>query len=362
MDFLYDSNKAAKKENPYEIIVCLGQGSFGQVFLAEGDRDPKSTAPRQKAIKMIRIPSEETRAHCETKIQQEGYVLKKCLCENIIKYYHLYQTPHHYCLVFEYCENGDLAAYLKNQAKFLSLSKAERAKKAFEILKQLLKALIVLHKNKYMHRDIKPSNILICNDYQTFKLGDLGLAKGSNLGTSVVGTMGYYAPEIILKKRNPDNKSLSYDNKVDIWSLGAVFYEILAGKKLFNEEKDVFELDFTGLPEMGAKTLELMLEKDPKKRCSAGELLEKIGETQDFMFEDKETSIVKISKFYDSNWSERNPNFCAENQSRKEDSFLKPQNTWVENIAEKNANSQYDSQPYNSGDLFMNPIVEENSE
>jgi len=93
------------------------------------------------------------------------------------------------------------------------------------IIKQLLEALQYLHSNLFIvHRDLKPSNIL-CLSEQTFdiKLIDFGFStsfKANNLNQSV-GSPKYMAPELI--------KSETYNEKVDIWALGLVTYELICG-------------------------------------------------------------------------------------------------------------------------------------
>ena len=102
---------------------------------------------------------------------------------------------------------------------------------------QLLIALRELHENNIIHRDIKPSNIGIRSDY-TLKLLDFGMARekspDNSRMTSGVQTLIYRAPEIFL--------NTSYDYKVDIWSLGCIFAELLTGKLLFEEVNELQQL------------------------------------------------------------------------------------------------------------------------
>lgn len=286
------------KKNPYKIVHSLSQGRFTEVFLAKDDRNPSNSLTNKlRIIKKIAIPKESDLNKLnaiEDNIEKEASALKKCACENIINYFHLYKTPNNCCLVFEYCENGDLSTFLKNERHYIQFSETEREKKAWEILRQLLRGVAVIHKNNYMHGNIKSSNIFICDSYKTFKLGDLGLAKRCQTDFLLADTVGYCAPEIIKKKNSPNDN----DKKADIWSLGTVFYEILVGEKLFKKENEIFELDlekaFLKLSMHNAEMLKLMLERDPDKRASAEDL---VGKIQYLEIEVKDISSVKISHY-----------------------------------------------------------------
>lgn len=87
-----------------------------------------------------------------------------------------------------------------------------------------------LHSAKIIHRDIKPSNALL-NENCDLKLCDFGLSRNLSLEvgedlTEYVVTRFYRAPEIMLSKND-------YSNKVDVWSIGCTFAEMLTGKVLF---------------------------------------------------------------------------------------------------------------------------------
>lgn len=102
---------------------------------------------------------------------------------------------------------------------------------------QILSATYYLHANNFAHRDIKPSNILCYkNEYDVMdcKLSDFGLSKpmnSLNKHSLYIVTLNYKAPEILLENTN-------YTNKIDIWSLGCVFYEMIAKEDLFRAEDE----------------------------------------------------------------------------------------------------------------------------
>ncbi len=88
-----------------------------------------------------------------------------------------------------------------------------------------------------MHRDLKPSNILVF-DQNTYKIADFGFCKpfedrNTDLTSTMLGSPIYMAPEVL--------RGYCYDTKADIWSLGAVLYELLVGRCPF-EEKSIAKL------------------------------------------------------------------------------------------------------------------------
>ena len=150
---------------------------------------------------------------------------------------------------------------------------------------QIYLALKYIHKKKILHRDIKPSNILLIkqNSENFVKLGDFGLAKildsPFSLTNTIINTPQYVAPEIIEKK--------PYSFKVDIWSLGVIFYQLVILDYPFegstNEEmqKNIIEGKKKGLPKyciFDPKFIELlneMISFRPDERPSTEEILEK---------------------------------------------------------------------------------------
>jgi serine/threonine protein kinase/ligand-binding sensor domain-containing protein len=176
--------------------------------------------------------------------------------------------------------------------KELQLKKALSAKRTAEILVPVCAALVKAHSAGIIHRDIKPENIFLHRtlEGEVVKLVDFGIAKliyptssmdFNNLTASgmVVGTPVYMAPERF--------SAGSYDEKVDIYSLGVMLYQMLTGYLPF-EQKDsnIYSLILMhakkmppplrtikdNIPEAVEAVVMKALEKDPKKRPSAGEL------------------------------------------------------------------------------------------
>lgn len=142
-------------------------------------------------------------------------------------------------LVFEHLEM-DLAGFLLSRVGGLTPVQLQR------LSCELMTGIDFLHSHRIIHRDLKPQNLLISSN-ELLKIADFGLAKTYDLEmrlTSVVVTLWYRAPEILLK--------MPYTSSVDIWSAACIIFEMFQRAPLFpgssegNQLERIFEL--TGLP------------------------------------------------------------------------------------------------------------------
>lgn len=105
-------------------------------------------------------------------------------------------------------------------------------------MRQILDAVIYMHRKKVFHRDLKPHNILI-NQTGVVKIADFGLGRitGNRLSTmsKEIETLWYRAPELLLG-------NLKYDYAVDIWSLGCIFFELAEGRVRFQTESEIGQI------------------------------------------------------------------------------------------------------------------------
>lgn len=217
-----------KKVGKYRCIEELGRGEFGTVYKAIKDGDPYD---KFYAVKSISRKCVDDNPRVKKLFQNEFNTMSRIFHPNIQHCYEAIMTANHYYLVVDYCNNGDLETWVKNQIR---LSQPE----AIYFLKQIMIGFKTLHKNKIMHRDFKLANIFLNND--TIIIGDFGFAKQVLKETgSILGTPEIMAPEILISYR--DRMDIKYTNKVDLWSIGICFYEMLFGKKPW-DPKSIQEL------------------------------------------------------------------------------------------------------------------------
>ena len=145
-------------------------------------------------------------------ILNERKFFSKLHSKFLVNLYYAFQTKDSLYLLLDYYNGGDLRYFFQNKKKFNN----------FEIkfiITNILFSLNVLHKNGIIHRDLKPENLLFDNEGY-LHLTDYGISAEINSNcTSSSGTLGYMAPEVILKKPQ--------DFTVDFYSLGVITYELL---------------------------------------------------------------------------------------------------------------------------------------
>lgn len=198
---------------------------------------------------------------------------------NFVKLYDFFPEKDYFYLCMELITGGELFDRICQKEKYTE-------REAREIILQMTRAVAHAHSRGVVHRDLKPENILLRSlDSDTgIKLADLGFAKivsgPMSPMTTPCGTPGYVAPEILSGK--------PYTMRVDIWSLGVIFFILLCGYPPFVSEKDdqkeLFELikaaryefdpaEWGAITDHAKDLISHILVADPEKRYTAAQIL-----------------------------------------------------------------------------------------
>jgi eukaryotic-like serine/threonine-protein kinase len=264
----------------YEILSPLGAGGMGEVWRARDTKLNRDVALKFLPEMLARDPDRMARFH------REAQVLASLNHPNIAAIYGFEESDGVRALVMELVEGQTLA-------EIVGARRAVPLPEALPMAKQIADALEYAHERGVIHRDLKPANVKITPE-GTVKVLDFGLAKAldvdassssSNVSNSptltaaatqagiIIGTAAYMPPE--------QARGKTVDRRADIWSFGCVFYEMLAGKRLFEGEtvSDTLaavlktEPDWDALPaDTPPRIRELIrrcLTKDPKQRLQA---------------------------------------------------------------------------------------------
>jgi serine/threonine protein kinase len=202
------------------ILSAIGSGGMGTVLLGLDEG-----LGRKVAVKILSAKYREDEA-VRTRFMHEARAMARLSHPNIVRIYTLGQSEEIPHFVMEYLDGVPLAA----AAGPLHLPQK------IELFHKVVLAVDFLHRNQIVHRDLKPGNILVGSDLEP-KLLDFGLAhymkdKGNRLTQAgqVMGTPDYFSPE--QARGDPE-----LDARSDIFSLGAILYEILTGVVPFRADR-----------------------------------------------------------------------------------------------------------------------------
>jgi len=253
----------------YEIIREIGQGAMGIVYEAN---DPK--IQRRVAIKTIRFSDEfeEDRVkEIKTRFLHEAEIAGKLSHPAIVSIFDVGEDYDLTYLAMEYLEGVDLRKYC-GPGSLLPL------RKILYIISEVALALDYSHKQGVIHRDVKPGNIMLLKNGKV-KVTDFGIAKAVSATQTksgvILGTPNYMSPEQI--------NGQDIDGRSDLFSLGAVMFEMLTGqvpfhgKNITNLLYEITQVKHPSVREINSKipkvceqVLDKALEKDPKDRFEDG--------------------------------------------------------------------------------------------
>eukprot|EP01119_Soliformovum_irregulare_P001326 TRINITY_DN11051_c0_g1_i1.p1 TRINITY_DN11051_c0_g1~~TRINITY_DN11051_c0_g1_i1.p1 ORF type:complete len:516 (+),score=102.31 TRINITY_DN11051_c0_g1_i1:159-1706(+) len=212
------------KESPRDVFTNfkeIGKGGYGKVYVVS----PKSGSMKSKvAIKAITRSWE----HHSDSIANEILIMRRSEHVNIVRFLQAYLFDAKVWIAMEYCDADSVQ-------QLLSVGLDEKQMRY--ILRESLKGLAFLHSHNRIHRDIKSANILLTRTGDV-KLGDLGLCvEGEGEQIGMAGSKYWMAPEMIQRK--------TYTDRVDIWSIGALCYEMMDKKPPYYGHKPLKVLFYT---------------------------------------------------------------------------------------------------------------------
>ncbi|KAJ2812831.1 Serine/threonine-protein kinase [Coemansia furcata] len=257
----------------YELGAQIGRGSFATVY-----RGVNKKTNSLVAIKSV-VRSSLTRRLLEN-LETEINILRAVKHESIVELIDCLKSRNHIHLVMEYCSLGDLAGYMRKRKDHAAL-RNEYGGLSMHIVRsfvsQLGSAMLFLRSRDVIHRDIKTQNILLQppgDDYVLgeseargevpwIKVADFGFARNlpsTALAETLCGSPLYMAPEILHYE--------PYDAKADLWSIGAVIYEMMTGKPPFHASNHV------ELARVIERTNDSIVFPDEKQQLESGEGLD----------------------------------------------------------------------------------------
>eukprot|EP00980_Cylindrotheca_fusiformis_P011813 scaffold2816_cov121-Cylindrotheca_fusiformis.AAC.29 len=250
----------------YALQQRLGSGSFATVYKgvkvssqadsSESDTGGDSSQPDDVAIKAISRTSEKLTKKVLQNLEIEISILRTYRHPNIVCMHDVQKTERHFYLILEYCGGGDVQRLIRTRKAGRLSERLTR-----RLVRDLASGLRFLWGQELIHRDIKPQNLLLTGalpldetddpenspaaeekrrqiDFPShkfsLKIADFGFARHlqtASLAETLCGSPLYMAPEILQHHR--------YDAKADLWSVGTVLFEMIAGRPPFNGENHI---------------------------------------------------------------------------------------------------------------------------
>lgn len=225
----------------YVLIRPLGAGAMGQVHLAH---DPE--ADRLVAVKVVRDAAIDQ--ELLDRFLREGRATAKLRHVNIVTVYEVGEHGGRPFIAMEFVDGIALSDLLEHREP---LTLAEK----LSYLEQICAGLHFAHRSRIVHRDVKPANLMIDSE-GIVRILDFGIARLGNAGMTragaMLGTLSYMSPEQMLGR--------PVDHRSDMFSVGAVAYELLTGEKAFPGDLDtglLHRLAYEDPPRIGSRRPEL---------------------------------------------------------------------------------------------------------
>ncbi len=263
---------AAEQPVPgYNVVHIIGQGGQAQVFLAEREHDGLRVA-----LKVLNLALRQDPVFLQ-RFVREYKLLASVESPYVARIYDQGFSGDHPYIAMEFLPSGTLAARIREGLT---------TRAALRIAGQIAQALAAIHARGIVHRDLKPANILFRADGRPV-LVDFGLARDMKVNSTLtvagqfLATPRYMSPEQCL--------GLPIDARSDLYSLGAVLYEMITGRKIYDgvNSAEVITMHVNApSPKLAdllcvhQPLLDRLLAKDPGNRFqSAAEVVAEIGVT-----------------------------------------------------------------------------------
>ena len=242
---------------------CIGKGGFGEVW--------KVNHKKTGDVYVIKV-LDKASLKAQNLIGQlnlEIKIMYKVHHPHLMQLINHYEDDNNFFMIMPYASRGQLYTLLRKSTRFDQKTTAQ-------FLRETISAVKYLHEHHVIHRDIKPENILLDHNYRV-KLSDFGwsnFCEENEKRKTFCGTPEYLSPEMV--------KKLPHDYRVDIWSLGVLLFECLAGYPPFTgqSEEELFKnirqlkihwpIDF---PPLAKNLVMKILKLNPKERPSLDEIL-----------------------------------------------------------------------------------------
>ena len=208
------------KIGPYHLTSLLGEGGFGRVYAAE----QVGVFYRQVAIKLLKNPGDRAAV---SRFQAEAQALSLLDHPGIVRFYDSGKSEEFgpwMCL--EFIVGLPITIWCQNT----SATVQERLR----LMRSVCDAVEEMHRNGIIHRDLKPANILIDESSRQPKLIDLGIVRSLQAtlhdDATLTGTMNIIGTPAYLSPEQTDGSARKVDARSDVYALGVILYEVLAGE------------------------------------------------------------------------------------------------------------------------------------